>query len=186
MSTFPPGWTVFQNRFDGSVDFYRNFSEYENGFGNMTGEFWLGLRYIEEMTSQYDSALRFDVTAANDSHIHEVYQNFSLSKYPKFTMHIGNQTVKPLNVSGLLNQNGQDFSTYDHDVDAWYNAGCALVNHGAWWYSQCYAANLNGEYGRPPGSISTINKGFGGFIFIAWQQYHTLKASKMMFRKQFH
>ena len=27
---------------DGSEDFYRTFSEYENGFGKLSGEFWLG------------------------------------------------------------------------------------------------------------------------------------------------
>ncbi|XP_060568416.1 fibrinogen alpha chain-like, partial [Ruditapes philippinarum] len=43
METEGGGWTIFHRRMDGSVIIYRNFTEYENGFGNLGGELYLVL-----------------------------------------------------------------------------------------------------------------------------------------------
>ena len=43
---------MFQRRRDGSENVYRGWTEYENGFGNVKGEHWLGLKKISCLTSE--------------------------------------------------------------------------------------------------------------------------------------
>ena len=35
---------VFQNRSDANYDFDKDFEAYENGFGDLHGDFWLGMQ----------------------------------------------------------------------------------------------------------------------------------------------
>lgn len=37
---------VIQRRLDGSTDFYRGWAAYQDGFGNLTHEFWLGMCFV--------------------------------------------------------------------------------------------------------------------------------------------
>ena len=73
------GWTVFQKRLDGSVNFYRGWSEYKNGFGNLNGEFWLGLDKIYRLTHQQHYKLRVDLEDWNRKTAYAVYSLFGVA-----------------------------------------------------------------------------------------------------------
>ena len=73
LTTAGGGWTVFQKRLDGSVDFFRGWNDYKKGFGNLNGEFWLGLDKIHRLTKT-KSKLRVDL---EDFHRNTAYAEYS-------------------------------------------------------------------------------------------------------------
>ena len=83
------GWTVFQKRLDGSVDFYRGWSDYKNGFGNLNGEFWLGLDKINRLTKT-KNRLRVDLEDTTGKTAYAEYAMFAVtSKRTKYQLSIG-------------------------------------------------------------------------------------------------
>ena len=74
MTTSGVGWTVFQRRIDGSVDFYLGWKNYTQGFGNINGEFWLGLDKINRLTESGQNVLRVDL---GDFENEKRYANYS-------------------------------------------------------------------------------------------------------------
>uniref|UniRef100_A0A182SG42 Fibrinogen C-terminal domain-containing protein n=1 Tax=Anopheles maculatus TaxID=74869 RepID=A0A182SG42_9DIPT len=81
------GWVVIQYRFNGSTNFYRNWKEYKNGFGNLQGEFWLGLDRIYQLTASQPHEL---VVLLEDFEGNKTY-----AKYNEFE--IGNEDQNNLN-----------------------------------------------------------------------------------------
>ena len=71
MRTDGGGWTVFQRRQDGSVDFYRGWNDYKSGFGQLTAEFWLGNDKIHRLTASRASSLRVELEDWNGVKVYD-------------------------------------------------------------------------------------------------------------------
>ena len=84
------GWTVFQKRLDGSVDFYRGWNDYKKGFGNLYGEFWLGLDKINRLTSSDRYKLRVDLEDIEGKTAYAEYNLFAItSERTKYQLSLG-------------------------------------------------------------------------------------------------
>nr|XP_045230163.1 ficolin-2 isoform X2 [Macaca fascicularis] len=147
MDTDGGGWTVFQRRVDGSVDFYRDWAAYKQGFGSRLGEFWLGNDNIHALTAQGTSELRVDLVDFEDNHQFAKYRSFKVAdEKEKYNLVLG-AFVEGSAGDSLTSHNNHSFSTKDQDNDL--NTGnCAVIYQGAWWYRTCHVSNLNGRYLR--------------------------------------
>ena len=84
------GWTVFQKRQDGSVDFYRDWADYKLGFGNLNGEFWLGLDNINRLTNSERYKLRVDLEDTKLNTAYAMYDYFAVtSEKTKYRLSLG-------------------------------------------------------------------------------------------------
>ncbi|XP_063961196.1 angiopoietin-related protein 1-like isoform X1 [Lytechinus pictus] len=153
MTTDSGGWTIFQKRYDGSVDFYRNYTEYVRGFGDVEGEYWLGLDQLY-LLAKDGVELRIDMVDYDNNPFYAHYGSFSIGS-TNTNYRIGFSSYTGTAGEGLDVANGKDFSTYDNDHDDnWGN--CASVYRGGWWYNDCYTANLNGVHGLQTGLTGII------------------------------
>ncbi|XP_032163940.1 ficolin-1-like isoform X4 [Mustela erminea] len=145
MDTDGGGWTVFQRRSDGSVDFYRDWAAYKRGFGSQLGEFWLGNDNIHALTAQGTSELRVDLVDFEGNRQFATYSSFRMAgEAEKYRLLLGAFAGGSAGDS-LTYHNNHPFSTKDQDNDS-SPENCAERYQGAWWYSNCHLANLNGFY----------------------------------------
>lgn len=86
---------MFQKRLDGSVDFYLNWRDYKHGFGDLNGEFWLGLDKIHRLTSDNNNVLRVDLEDFEGSHTYAEYKMFGVkSENDKYKLILGSYSGK--------------------------------------------------------------------------------------------
>ena len=180
METDGGGWVVFQRRMDGTEDFYPGWADYVKGFGDLNGEFWLGLNKIHRLTNaetDVDAVLRVD--------LEDFEQEKRFAKYSLFHVN-DSSTDYQIAIGGysgdagdsLTYNNGMKFSTKDQDNDGWSGGNCAVTYRGGWWYKHCHYANLNGLY--LSGTHTTYAD---GIVWNHWKGfYYSLKITEMKTR----
>uniref|UniRef100_A0A8C5X7R2 Angiopoietin like 4 n=1 Tax=Malurus cyaneus samueli TaxID=2593467 RepID=A0A8C5X7R2_9PASS len=171
------GWTVFQRRMDGSVDFDQLWDAYKNGFGDLHGDFWLGLEKIHHIVQEgkYNLLIELEDWEGNSQVVQFV---FSLG---------GESTAYTLNLLGPLSGELENalgefrqlpFSTRDRDHDLKADTNCAKHLSGGWWFSTCGHANLNGKYFRSIPRQRHERK--QGIFWKTWKgRYYPLKSTVM-------
>lgn len=170
------GWTVFQKRLDGSVDFNnRGWADFKRGFGNLNGEFWLGLDKIHRLTKT-KSRLRVELEDTQGKTAYAEYDMFSVSsERNKYRLGLGKYTGTA--GDSLSYHRNMAFSTKDRDNDN-YSANCAAHYNSAWWYNNCVSANLNGYYYH-----GSHKSGYTGVNWNKWKGHsYSAKRAEMKIR----
>ncbi|XP_071138378.1 fibrinogen C domain-containing protein 1-like [Mytilus edulis] len=146
MTTDGGGWTVFQNRINGNVDFYRNWDEFELGFGDIETEFWLGNAKLHQLTSSITYTLRVVLEDFDNETRYAEYQSFAIGNAPsKYT----------LTVSGYSGDAGKyAISNSGYSGDAGKYAISVSGNSGD---DGKYAISISGYSGDTGDSLSYSN-----------------------------
>ncbi|XP_025048703.1 tenascin-X isoform X35 [Alligator sinensis] len=160
MDTDGGGWLVFQRRMNGKTDFWRDWQDYVQGFGDLSREFWLGNDALHALTSAGDYELRVDLRAGAEA-AHAIYSHFRVdSPSEHYRLHLG--SYRGTAGDAMSYHSGSVFSTRDHDPNRLI-ISCAVSYRGAWWYHNCHFANLNGMYGN--------NKDHQGINWYNWKGF---------------
>lgn len=170
METDGGGWTVFQRRKDGSEDFFQGWKEYVQGFGDPSGEFWLGLDPLHTLTTATKMTLRVDLRDGNDA-VFAKYSTFEVAKR-NYRLSVGGYSGTA--GDSMTYHNNRIFTTKDRDP-ASFITRCAMSYRGGWWYKNCHEANLNGLFG--------IDVKHQGIIWTSWRgKDHSIPFTEMKMR----
>ncbi|XP_073828563.1 microfibril-associated glycoprotein 4-like [Musca autumnalis] len=174
-------WTTILRRIDGSVDFYRNWTDYKAGFGNPPqGEFFIGLQKLHELTTSVPKTeLKIVLEDWEGNEFIALYDGFQ----------IADETEKyKIKLLGNYSGNAEDsmayhrdkkFSTFDNENDNSSSTNCAMLWKGAWWFDNCYYSHLTGPYKQKENANAT-----GISWFKLKGHYYSFKKAEMLIREK--
>jgi Fibrinogen beta and gamma chains, C-terminal globular domain len=152
------------------VFFNRTWKEFKEGFGDVSGDYWIGNDRLHSLTKDGNYRLRVDVQTINDC-------NWQWAEYDTFIVD-DESTGFMLHVSGFSgtaynsllstglptdpgNLNGMRFSTFDNRNPI--TISCAAIYRAGFWYNRCSYVHINSD----------------GAIFKWWSGDELLQTSRM-------
>ncbi|XP_062981342.1 fibrinogen-like protein 1 [Elgaria multicarinata webbii] len=187
------GWTVIQRRSNGKENFYRQWADYKEGFGQMQSkndEYWLGNDKIYNLLLRGEISLKIDLMDWYGERRYAIYDDFQIKNetnnyrigFGTFSGTAGDAFSGGSNFDSQWSASlhGMPFSAPDRDNDRFLTGSCAEENQCGWWFNRCHAANLNGIYyknGKYTGSLDN------GVVWSTWQgPWYSLKYTAMKIR----
>ncbi|XP_050361393.1 angiopoietin-related protein 2 [Nymphalis io] len=177
------GWTVIHRRDDFGVpaeNFNRDWSDYKNGFGDPSKEFWLGNENIYMLTNNDDYMLRVELEDFDGNKRYAQYSHFKIyseAEYYKLEIDGYEGSAGDSLNDPWYGSNNSPFSTYNRDNDR-SSLNCASMLKGGWWWKSC-GRGLNGLYLHDPQDL-TARQGIVWFRWRGWD--YTLKRASMMIK----
>ena len=153
------GWTTIQRRVDGSVSFQRDWADYKKGFGDPTGNYWLGLENIHAFTNSFTNVmLRIEASTFDGERAVLIFEGFKVDTEENlYKLTCGKVIEDPKSLaSSWQHGDGMPFTTRDRDNDQ-HSSNCANYQggQGGQWYNTCARIYFNAEYPSFPGQIKT-------------------------------
>lgn len=132
------GWIVIQRRQDGSVDFNRPMRDYRKGFGELSGEFFLGLDKLHLLTKSRKPELYIYMKSYVGDYVGYVRYSHILIGGEEENFKLKSLGTYSGNAGDVMGYNiNMEFSTYDEDRDNNERFNCATNYHSGWWFNNC-------------------------------------------------
>jgi len=138
---------LIQQNVDGSNFFNRSWAEFKVGFGEPSGNYWLGNELLSQLTANNRYKLKFDLQSRSNSNwYYAEYSTFRvLTEADNYKLQVAGYSGNAgYDAFGSSEHNGMMFTTYDRDNDrASASINCAASRGGGFWYHSCDSAQVN-------------------------------------------
>jgi hypothetical protein len=139
-------------------EFDKTFDEYQFGFGSNKKNYWLGLSYMSELTSNKTNPMILRIEMSFNKKKHSItYSDFSVGNYEEgFVLNLGKKISGDLDDWSAEHTNVK-FSAHNEDVDG-SDVNCARSYLAGWWFTGCYRFCLTCDSDEGVGNYFHLNE----------------------------